>query len=240
MLNQLLFTLADSAVTDWSKIFSIVAIIGYSLAGLCLVLSVAIFFLYDIRGAYSYLTGRKQQKGISEMRKKQGEGGETAPASPSMKFGFSQAPKQVSNKRHSATVSQPAAPPPPPAPAAAPAGETAALDVQPSQSDIQSEEATGVLSPANTYEEESTGVLAPANTTEEAAEAPSSENSYEEEATGVLSPANDINNTVQETAESGDASAADEGETSVLSVNSPLGSFVLVKNEMVIHTDEVL
>ena len=226
MLNLLVLTLADEA-KDPTKIYNIISIIGYSLAALCLVLSAAIFFLYDIRGAYSYLTGRKQQKGISEMRKKQGEDGETAPASPSMKFGFSGPPKQVGNKRHSATVSQPSAPPPPPpAPAAVPeAGETAALNPQPVPDDLQGEEETGVLSPAN-------------DVNGEAAEVPAEDKSNEEKTTGEASPAKDIDdNTVQETAES---SADEEGETSVLSNNTVLGSFVLVKNEMVIHTDEIL
>ena len=227
MLNLLIVTLAETP-TDLTTLYNTISIIGYSLAGICLVLSAAIFFLYDIRGAYSYLTGRKQQKGISEMRKHQGEDGEPVPASPSMKFGISGPPKPVSNKRHSATVSQPSAPPPPPQPPVAQdAGETAALNVQSPQEIAQSEESTGVLSPANTFEEEATGVLSPAN-------------EVDKKETGEEAPANDIDNSAPEAEETVESPAAEEGETSILSNDSPLGSFVLVKNEMVIHTDEVL
>lgn len=56
------------------QIYSSISIFGYVLAAVFLVASVAIFFLMDIKGVYAYLSGKKQQKGIMEMREKHQEG----------------------------------------------------------------------------------------------------------------------------------------------------------------------
>ena len=204
-------TAADT-VADTTGLFKTISIVGYILAALFLVLSIAIFFLFDIKGAYSYLSGRKQQKGISEMRKHQDEGNEgSIPASPSMKFGHTDSPKAKTDRKNSGNIknraSSSVAPPPPLAPAPAPieppkaqsaanqSDETAALSPTPASSDFDSEGATGVLSPTNTPE------------------------------------------SAQSSAAENDAS---ENETSVLNAGSQFGTFVIVKNVMLVHSDEIL
>lgn len=87
------------------QIYSGISIFGYVLAAVFLVASVAIFFLMDIRGVYAYLSGKKQQKGIMEMREKQQEEenkGKPIPDSARLGFTPPQKPesKKVSKKRH--------------------------------------------------------------------------------------------------------------------------------------------
>ena len=80
------------------QIYSIVSILGYVLAALFLVASVAIFFLMDIKGVYAYLSGKKQQKGIMEMREKQQDIGKGKSVSESVRLGFSPPSKPESKK----------------------------------------------------------------------------------------------------------------------------------------------
>lgn len=81
------------------QIYSGVSIVGYVLAAVLLVVSVAIFFLMDIKGVYAYLSGKKQQKGIMEMREKQQEEmGKGKPISDSAKLGFTPPPKPAIKK----------------------------------------------------------------------------------------------------------------------------------------------
>ncbi len=81
------------------QIYSGISIFGYVLAAVFFVASVAIFFLMDIKGVYAYLSGRKQQKGIMEMREKQQEeSGRSKPVPDSAKLGFTPPPKPASKK----------------------------------------------------------------------------------------------------------------------------------------------
>lgn len=80
------------------QIYSIVSILGYVLAALFLVASVAIFFLMDIKGIYAYLSGKKQQKGIMEMREKQQDAGNGKRGPESAKQGFSPLSEPKSKK----------------------------------------------------------------------------------------------------------------------------------------------
>lgn len=81
------------------QIYSGISIFGYVLAAVFLVASVAIFFLMDIKGVYAYLSGRKQQKGIMEMREKQQEEmGRGKPIPDSARLGFKPPPKTASKK----------------------------------------------------------------------------------------------------------------------------------------------
>lgn len=81
------------------QIYSGISIFGYVLAAVFLVASVAIFFLMDIKGVYAYLSGKKQQKGIMEMREKQQEEmGKGRLFPDSAKLGFTPPPKPASKK----------------------------------------------------------------------------------------------------------------------------------------------
>lgn len=201
MFFSLAITAAQTA--DTTSIFRTIAIVGYILAAICFVLSIAIFFLYDIKGAYAYLSGRKQQKGISEMRRHQNDekNGEF-PASPSMKFGHSESPKARTDKKNSASLKKQAAPivVPPPVPS---------IKEQPKEQP--------------SYQGDETAALGSAL----------EDSGFDSEGeTGVLSPTNDAQSTAE--------NSAAENETSVLNVSSQFGTFILVKNEMLIHTNEIL
>ncbi|MBQ7203385.1 MAG: hypothetical protein IJS03_05125 [Eubacterium sp.] len=205
-------------ITLAMEVFSTISVIGYSLAALCLVLSVAIFFLFDIRGVYAFLTGKKRQKGISEMRNRRNDKTKK-PDSPSIKFGQS---KGLNKGVHSAPVVAPPTPQPAPTPAPEPAPSSAndmgTAPLAPPAPPV-SEEATGVLEPTNTPPQEgATDVLSPTNTPQ-----PEREN----DATSVLSADSDNNTNAS-------------SEPAPVVVDAGIGSFVLVKNEMTIHTDEIL
>ena len=207
MFYNLAITAAET-VADTTSIFKTISIVGYILAAICLVLSIAIFFLYDIKGAYSYLSGKKQQKGISEMRKHQDDekDGEFH-ASPSMKFGKTDSQKAKSGSVKKRTSSNLA---PPPAPVAPPKPKEQPPQEQPPESKGDETAALGTDLSGGAFDSEGE--------------------------TGVLSSTNNAS----QSAESTQNNDSSENETSVLNANSALGTFIIVKNEMVIHTDEIL
>lgn len=207
-----------AAISDATSVYKAISIFGYSLAAVCLVLCIAIFFLYDIRGAYTFLTGQKQRKGIDAVRKNQ-EGGNKQRAD-SIKFGPSEALKRKKDKASTAAVQLA----PPLTPAQNDVGGTAPLVEPPVQANPEA--GTDVLTPAPVApaasDEAGTDVLTPV--------APVSQT---EGGTEVLAPAAPAESKPEEV-----------GGTAILGNNSApktySGSFVLVKNEMLIHTDEVL
>ncbi len=189
----MLFTLDIGAVMV--NVYKTISIIGYSLAALCFILSITIFFMYDIRGVYAYLTGRKQKKRISEMRKKQGDEGEGVPVPPSVRFGFKPAPKKIEEKHHSAPVVEP----------------------------VVSKQDQPVFEKGDTG-----GETAPLSNV--------SQEVHLQENTPVSHDKSDNDNP---SIINSDDKPADEG-TTVLNQKVNNGSFVLVKNEMLIHTNEIL
>ncbi len=204
-----------AAISDATSVYKAISIFGYSLAAVCLVLCIAIFFLYDIRGAYTFLTGQKQRKGIDAVRKNQ-EGGNKQRAD-SIKFGPSEALKRKKDKASTAAVQLA----PPLTPAQNDVSGTAPLIEPPIKADPDA--GTDVLTPASAAPaasaEAGTDVLTPVSQTEGGTE--------------VLAPAAPAESKPEEV-----------GGTAILGNNSApktySGSFVLVKNEMLIHTDEVL
>ncbi|MBR0413694.1 MAG: hypothetical protein IJI67_01320 [Clostridia bacterium] len=205
--------------TDPTNVYKIISIVGYSLAAVCLVAGIALFFLYDIKGVYAFLTGRKKQQGISEMRKQQGEGEGKPAVSPSIKFGFTSAPQDTGakklNKKSIPLQSQPQAQPQP----VSAMGETAPIG----QDSVR--EGTEVQPPVD----EGTEVLSPADSADEGTEV-LSPSMYADEGTQVLSSA----------AEPQQNDAVDVARKVEYAKNEHVGTFVLVKNEMVIHSDQVL
>ena len=198
-------TLAVGA--DPSNVYKIISIVGYSLAAICLVAGIALFFLYDIKGVYLFLTGRKKQQGISEMRKQQGEEESKPAVSPSIKFGFSPAPQDTGAKKLNKN-SIPLQPQPQQQQQVPEMGQTAPIGMAAAPAD----EGTDVLTPA----QEGTEVLSPSMNADEGTE--------------VLSPA----------ANPQESDAVDVARKVEYAKNVQAGAFILVKNEMVIHSDQVL
>ncbi|MBR2589499.1 MAG: hypothetical protein IKE65_01085 [Clostridia bacterium] len=189
-----LITLA--AATDPTAAYKIISIVGYSLAAIFLVLGIALFFLFDIKSVYAYLTGRKKQQGISEMRKQQGEQEAKQKVTPSIKFGFTPAPKSTEAKHlNPNSMSKPPVQQVQAAPAPAVA-ETAPIGIEPAG------EGTEVLSPAM----------------------------GENDGTQLLSQ--------QDTAPKN--TAVDVARKVEYAKEAHVGTFELVKNEMVIHSDVIL
>ena len=184
----MLITLAASA-ENMVSIYKTISIVGYSLAAVCLVLSIAIFFLYDIRGVYSFLTGKKQQKGISEMRNRQGEKRKPKPLPPSESF-----------------------------------------EIKPPQPIIPPEE--------NKAEEKKEDTPPVSETAPLSAETPKEETVYEGE-TDVLSQ-NDIQQQEYKASEEANNTTVLIEDDNNDDDNVKNRSFILVKYEMVIHSDEIL
>lgn len=224
-------------------IYNAISIVGYVLAALCLVGAIAVFFLMDIPSVYEYLTGKKQQKGIMAMRQQQGEQNGLPPlAEPTGTGkigGFMEAPKKVVRKKSNNTESFGQQAPAQPAQPAQPVSETQPIQ----QYQGGDESGTSVLEPANNSADyEATGVLgADGNIVQSAADP---------DATGVLSADGTMLQSSDPDATgvltTGDmpvqsAPAVNDGGTTVLSdTNYNIGKFILVKNEMLIHTEEVL
>lgn len=188
---------------DITEIYRLISIIGYSLAALLLILSIAIFFLYDIKGVYSYLTGKKKQKGISELRENQS----STKKSGKLKKPFTQPPKKVETRQREEAVAPPQQVQAPP---------------QPAYSPVQHQEQS------NAHEEVQAAVQREYGET-----APLQQNPKEQAQVEDFSAQN---NTV--VLNQNEQVSAQEENYSVIS--STVGKFVIIKNEMVIHTTEVL
>lgn len=146
------------------EIYSGISIFGYVLAAVFLVASVAIFFLMDIKGVYAYLSGKKQQKSIMEMREKQQNPEKGKPVPDSIKLGFSPPPKAEINNRPQAVVENP-----PPPVSRSSASETMALGGRQVESnndatDVLNRPSFETVNESNDTEDYPTDVLNASNT----------------------------------------------------------------------------
>ena len=195
----MLITLADMA--DPNRAYDIISVVGYSLAALFLVLSIALFFLYDIKKVYSFLTGKKREKGIDEMRKKQSERKDKTSA-PSRKFRQSNASDKSNGN---AVITPPPAVQTPPQP-----------DYRENKPDTNNEP-----------DDPQTDVIAAPDITPPLQEksVDVALNSQQEDSKTELLKANEDDS---------------DNETTLLSSQKSTGTFILVKNEILIHSDKVL
>ena len=189
---------------DITEIYRLISIIGYSLAALLLILSIAIFFLYDIKGVYSYLTGKKKQKGINELRENQASG----KLNGKFKKPFAQPPKKIE------PVQKAEEPTPPQAQEIAPA--------QPSYTSVEQ------------YQPPVNVEIQAASQREYGETAPLEQNANE--GLKVEENAANDNNTVVLSPAKPEPMPVESNST----ISSTIGKFVIIKNEMVIHTSEVL
>lgn len=172
------------------QIYSGVSIAGYVLTAVFLVASVAIFFLMDIKGVYAYLSGKKQQKGIMEMREKQQEDtGKGSLVPNSVKLGFTPPPKPTSKKINKQTVNN-----------------KSSVTMQSAKEENASETVNLKQHQSETIDKET-----------------------------------DVLNKVDFDSQNALNNMSEDYPTDVLnSVNANVGTFVLIKNIMEVHTSEVL
>lgn len=175
-----------SATTTYRTI----AIIGFIFAALCLVLSIAIFFLYDIKSVYGYLTGRKQKKGVLEMRREQGNAKKKKLTTPSVQFNT--AVPEPEPVKHEAGILQPF-----------------------------QESVSEAAAPQEVYEDS----VAQEGTQPLSAQAEEFNSAPQTEQTDVLNAAPILQEVREE---------------ELAGKEIQIGTFILVKNEMLIHTDEIL